>query len=106
MQRFCPDNRIPGFRRKGSVETPFFGSAKDAAGFQVLKHRLLLRSLDEIPEPECHANIIEEANKSAALACGTKWPHLMFPCLFEERARAAHENARQQSRDYWRCFDA
>jgi len=59
------------------------------AEFQLLKHRLLLRQLDEMPEVESHALVIYEAEAAASLASLTPYPFLIFPCLFEERARAA-----------------
>ncbi len=79
---------------------------KESAGFQILKHRLLLRSLNEIPEAERHADIIEEANQAAVMASHTSCPQLVFPCLFEERARAACEYAALRSRTYWLGMEA
>jgi hypothetical protein len=70
--------------------------------FELLKHRMLLRVLDETPNPEAHALIIHEADHAAALACTTPYPQLVFPCLFEERAGAAAERARWGARLYWR----
>jgi len=76
-------------------------SGKEAAVFELLKQRLLLRRLDEIPDTECHARIIHEAEMSAALARRTAFPLLLFPCLFEERARAVRERQRQFEKRYW-----
>jgi hypothetical protein len=59
------------------------------AEFELLKHRLLLRQLDEMPDVESHARVIYQAHVAAALASLTAYPFLIFPCLFEERARAA-----------------
>jgi hypothetical protein len=73
----------------------------DARRFEVLMHQLLLRRLDEFPAPEAHARIIQEARAAQALACKTPFPMLVFPCLFEERARAASERHRQQERLFW-----
>lgn len=79
-------------------------SGSQAALFEVLKYRLLLRRLDEIPNSESHPAIIEEANTAAILAGLTTFPLLVFPCLFEERARAAWERDRRQHHIYWRAL--
>jgi hypothetical protein len=62
---------------------------------------LLLRRLNETPESETHALIMRQANEAAFLAWLTQYPLLTFPCLFEERAAAATEQARRQARLYW-----
>ena len=72
-----------------------------AARLGILKHRVLLRRLNETPESETHALIIRLADEAAFLACLTMYPLLSFPCLFEERAAAATEQARRQARVYW-----
>jgi hypothetical protein len=72
-----------------------------AARFANLKTRLLLESLNETPESETHALIIRQANEAACLAWHSGCPLLAFPCLFEERALAATEQARRQARRYW-----
>jgi hypothetical protein len=68
------------------------------ARFGILKQRLLLRRLNETPESETHALIMRQADEAAFLACLTQYPLLTFPCLFEERAAAATEQARRQAR--------
>jgi len=73
----------------------------EAARFEVLVHQLLLRRLEELPAAETHARIIQEAHNAQALACGTPFPMLVFPCLFEERAGAVSEHYRQQERLFW-----
>jgi len=72
-----------------------------ATRFGVLKQRLLLQRLNEVPDSATHALIIRQANESALLSCLTLYPLLTFPCLFEERAGAATEQARRQARLYW-----
>jgi hypothetical protein len=69
--------------------------------FVVLKHRLLLECLNQTPEPETHALIMRQANEAALLAWLSSYPLLAFPCLFEERAASATEQARRQARIYW-----
>jgi len=75
---------------------------REAAEFGLLKQRLLLLRLGEVANPECHAAIMLEAEVAAELACQTPFPLLVFPCLFEERAGAAMEQARQWALHYWR----
>ena len=72
-----------------------------ATRFGILKQRLLLRQLNETPEFETHALIMRQADEAAFLAWLTLYPLLTFPCLFEERAEAATEQARRQARVYW-----
>ena len=73
--------------------------------FEVVKNRLLLRWLDETPGSEAHPRIIAEANVATVLAWLTPFPLLLFPCLFDERARAGLDDARRQARRYWRGLD-
>ena len=72
-----------------------------ATRFGILKQRLLLRRLNETPELETHALIMRQADEAAFLAWLTLYPLLTFPCLFEERAAAATEQARCQTCRYW-----
>jgi hypothetical protein len=76
-----------------------------ARRFGILKQRLLLRRLNETPESETHALIMREAEEAAFLACLTLYPLLALPCLFEERAAAATEQARRQARFYWSSLE-
>jgi hypothetical protein len=71
----------------------------------ILKQRLLLLRLNETPESEIHALIIRQANEAAFLAWLTLYPLLTFPCLFEERAKAATEQARRKARLYWKGLE-
>ena len=75
-----------------------------AARFGILKQRLLLRCLNEVPDLATHTLIIHESNEAAWLAWLTLYPLLTFPCLFEERAAAATDQARRQARLYWTGF--
>jgi len=69
--------------------------------FGILKQRLLLQRLNEAPDAATHALIIRQANEAAFLACLTPYPLLAFPCLFEERAVAAAQQALHEARGYW-----
>lgn len=73
--------------------------------FGILKQRLLLGRLNETPESETHALIMRQADEAAFLACLTIYLLLTFPCLFEERAAAATEQARRQARLYWKGLE-
>jgi hypothetical protein len=72
-----------------------------AARFGLLKQRLLLQRLNEVPDAATHDQIIRQANEAAFQAWLTLYPLLTFPCLFEERAVAATEQARCQAHLYW-----
>jgi hypothetical protein len=75
-----------------------------ATRFAVLKTRLLLDRLNQTPEFETHALIMRQANEAALLAWLSAYPLMTFPCLFEERAASATEQARRQARVYWRSL--
>jgi len=77
-----------------------------AARLAVLKLRLLLQRLDETPESETHALIMQQADEASLLAWLSPYPLLTFPCLFEERAAAAAEQARRRARVYWNGLEA
>ena len=77
-----------------------------AERFTILKQRLLLERLNGTPEFETHALILRQANEAAFLAWASSYPLLTFPCLFEERASAAAEQARRQARLYWNGLEA
>ena len=63
---------------------------------ELLKHRLVLRFLDETPQPEFHVVVIRAAAEAASLAWLTPFPLLVFPGLFEEQVRAAWERGVRQ----------
>ena len=84
-----------------AIETKARIDTGTATRFNVLKQRLLLQRLNEVPDSATHALIIRQANEAAFLACLTLYPLLSFPCLFEERAAAATEQARREARVYW-----
>jgi hypothetical protein len=84
-----------------AIETKARIDTGTATRFNVLKQRLLLQRLNEVPDSATHALIIRQANEAAFLSCLTLYPLLTFPCLFEERAVAATEQVRRQARLYW-----
>src|SRR5579859_1123216 len=54
-----------------------------------LKNRLLRLSLQAVGGPDQHVLLRRAANEAAALVWLTPFPLLLFPALFEEKARAA-----------------
>ena len=69
----------------------------------LLKLRLLARVLDEIPNYELHAMIIQQSELAFAQAARTAFPELVLPCLFEEQAAAALEVQRHRKTAYWQA---
>lgn len=78
--------------------------ADEIATFDLLKLRLLLRRLDEIPLPELHAAVMREADLTSILARQSGFPLLTFPCLFAERTARLAEHQHQQSTRYWQSL--
>jgi hypothetical protein len=72
-----------------------FRTAQEAR-FERLKNRLLLNSLTERPQARDNARLRRAANEAAALAWVTPYPLLVYPVLFEEKARAAIAYGRRQ----------
>ena|SRR6266542_2147152 len=91
--RFAPETR---FEVQPAPAAPF--RAAQEARFERLKLRLLLGSLNELPEARANARLRRAANEAAALAWVTPYPLLVFPVLFEEKAQAAANYARRQKR--------
>ena len=73
----------------------------DDRQLELLKWRLLLHRLDEVTDFSLHARLIHEADEAARLARQSPFPLLVFPCLFEEKAAGATEQARRQAHLYW-----
>jgi len=61
-----------------------------------LKDRLLRKELANATELELNARLRRAANEAAALAWVTAVPLLVFPTLFEEKARTALSQAARQ----------
>jgi len=76
------------------------------ARFANLKQRLLLQRLNETPDVESHALIIQQAKQAALGAWRSAYPLLTFPCLFEERADAVTEQVRREAAGYWNGLGA
>jgi len=98
--RFGPET---GFEVKPSLAAPF--RAREEAELERLKERLLAEWLERRGQPQFGSHLRGAANEAAALAWVTRYPLLVFPALFEEKAdvallRAARqEQIRQRSRE-------
>ena len=97
--RFGPETR---FEVRPAPPGPF--RAIQETALERLKNRLLVQQLAETAELELNARLRGAANEAAALAWATRFPLLVFPALFEEKARTAllqaerQESIRQRSR--------
>jgi hypothetical protein len=89
--RFAPETR---FEVQPTLAAPF--RAAQEARFEQVKRRLLLNSLGELPNIRANVRLRRAANEAEALAWVTPYPLLVFPVLFEEKARAALAYARRQ----------
>jgi len=98
--RFGPET---GFEVKPSPPAPF--RAREEAELERLKARLLEERLGGRGEPHLDSYLRRAASDAAALAWVTRYPLLVFPALFEEKAEAAllraarQEQIRQRSRE-------
>jgi hypothetical protein len=90
--RFGPETR---FEVKPVPPAPF--RATQETELERLKNRLLLRSINELAEPEFVAGVRRAANEAAALAWVTPYPLLTFPALFEEKVETALFYAEHQN---------
>lgn len=61
-----------------------------------LKYRLLHQRLDQAVDADLYAPLRRAANEAESLAWSTDYPLLVFPGLFEERARLAELQTRRQ----------
>jgi hypothetical protein len=98
--RFGPES---GFEVTPISPAPF--RARQEAELERLKARLLAERLQGRGEPQLDSYLRRAANEAAALAWVTRYPLLVFPALFEEKAKAAllraerQEQIRQRSRE-------
>ena len=97
-------NRIKNtLRTQFSPEISF--ALKPGAPFRVaaetqlekLKGRLLRQALQEAADPELYAPLRRAANEAAALAWINRYPLLLFPLLFEEKAHTARRHTARQA---------
>lgn len=67
----------------------------------LLKLRLLLQALDQVPDTELHATIIREADLTGRQAATLGFATLIFPCLFAERVVHLVHLEEERRRLYW-----
>jgi hypothetical protein len=89
--RFGPDTR---FEITPAPPAPF--RALQESEFERLKSAMLRQLLAEAFKPQYTIQLRRAANDAAALAWVTPYPLLVFPALFEEKARAALAQAERQ----------
>lgn len=89
--RFEPDTR---FEVRPLPAAPFRATAENE--LERLKDRLLRNELAGAATAAVNANLRRAANEAAALAWITKVPLLIFPALFEEKARTAYVRLARQ----------
>ena len=84
---------------------PALFRARQEAELERLKARLLSERLEALGNPRIDGTLSRAANEAAALAWATRYPLLLFPVLFEEKAKRAllrverQEQVRQRSRE-------
>ncbi len=89
--RFGPESR---FDLRPAPVAPF--RATEENELERLKNRLLRNELARATVPELNARLRRAANEAAALAWFTAVPLLIFPALFEEKARTVFSQAARQ----------
>ena len=90
--RFAPETR---FAVAPVPVVPFRGARESE--LDRLKAELMGELLDESPGPEFNAPLRRAANEAAALVWFTPFPLLLFPALFEEKARVARRQIERQN---------
>jgi hypothetical protein len=88
---FAPET---GFEVAPSPPAPF--RARQEAELERLKAQLLAERLKGRREPRFDTHLQRAANEAAALAWVTRYPLLVFPALFDEKAQAALRRAERQ----------
>src|ERR1700722_8077590 len=88
--RFAPETR---FEVRPAPAAPF--RATQATELDALKNRLLLERVDDVPD--LNVRVRRAANEAAAVAWTTQYPLLLFPALFDEKARTARLEFQRQT---------
>ncbi|HPC60037.1 MAG TPA: hypothetical protein PKX23_05210 [Verrucomicrobiota bacterium] len=91
----------PGSEEAGSGTSPQ-EAARELAQWELARQRLVMRLLDEVPDPTTHHLVLGAAAEAAAVATTFPYPLLVFPTLLEEAASTALEHERQRAQAYWR----
>ncbi|HVM47725.1 MAG TPA: hypothetical protein VMU04_06845 [Candidatus Acidoferrum sp.] len=87
----------PEVRFELAAGTPAPFRARQDAELERLKNELLRERRDEAWDSRLRVALRRAANDAAALAWVTPYPLLVFPVLFEEKARAALNQSRRQT---------
>ena len=90
--KFGPETR---FEVRPGPPAPF--GARLEPEFERLKLELLAERLEQIPDAEANSEVRRAANEAEALAWVTRYPLLLFPVLFQEKARAALARVERQA---------
>jgi hypothetical protein len=90
---FGPETR---FEVSPLPPAPFRAGHEDE--LERLKSRLLAERLGDTVGAEANSQVRRAANEAASLAWLTKYPLLVFPALFEEKADLALARVEQQDR--------
>jgi len=91
----------PGSEEAGSGTSPQ-EAARELAQWELARQRLVMRLLDEVPDPTTHHLVLGAAAEAAAVATTFPYPLLVFPVLFEEKARLARLQAERQEQVWQR----
>ena len=103
--RRVPAEFGPEVRFEVRPSPPSPARARQEAEFERLKTQLVAERLAGRWNPQRAGQLRRAANEAAALAWVTRYPLLVFPALFEEKAEAAllraerQEQIRQRSRE-------
>jgi hypothetical protein len=87
----------PVVRFKVTPMSPAPLRARQDTELERLKNRLLQERLEGILAPRLRRSLLSAANDAAALAWVTPYPLLVFPALFEEKARRAWQQSERQN---------
>jgi hypothetical protein len=103
--RWVPTEFGPETGFEVSLTSPAPWRARQEAELERLKSQLLAERLEGPWDPQRDGQLRRAADEAAALAWVTRYPLLVFPALFEEKAAAAllraerQEQIRQRSRE-------
>ena len=91
-----PTNFGPETGFEVRLTSPAPWRARQEAELEQLKAQLLAGRLEGRGDPQSHSQLQFAAEEAAALAWVTRYPLLVFPTLFEEKADAALLRAERQ----------
>ena len=92
-----PAEFAPEVRFEVIPAAPALLHARQDGELERLKNQLLQERLEGICDARLRISLRCAANDAAALAWVTRYPLLVFPVLFDEKARAAWQRAERQN---------